>query len=57
MGLLGIISAIFNWNWIYRSAGARLLTALVGRPAMRVLSGLVGLLFLVASWLLLLNAP
>jgi hypothetical protein len=54
IGLLGLLAAIFNWEWIYRSRGADLLTRLIGRPAMRVLTGIFSVLFIVAPWLLLL---
>jgi hypothetical protein len=55
IGLLGLSGAIFNWEWIYRARGANLLTRVVGRPAMRVLTGIVGILFLVGPWLLLMQ--
>jgi hypothetical protein len=54
VGLLGLLAAIFNWDWIYRTSGASLLTRLIGRPAMRVLTGIFSVLFIVAPWLLLL---
>jgi hypothetical protein len=54
VGLLGLLAAIFNWDWIYRTSGASLLTRLIGRPAMRVLTGIASIAFIVAPWLLLL---
>jgi hypothetical protein len=54
VGLLGLLAAIFDWDWIYRTSGASLLTRLIGRPAMRVLTGIFSVLFIVAPWLLLL---
>ena len=53
IGLIGLLGAIYNWEWIYRSAGARLLTALIGRPAMRVFTGIAGVVFIVGPWVFL----
>jgi hypothetical protein len=55
VGLLGLLAAIFNWDWIYRTRGANLLTRLIGRPAMRVLTGIASIAFIIAPWLLLLT--
>jgi hypothetical protein len=55
VGLLGLLAAIFNWDWLYRTSGASLLTRLIGRPAMRVLTGIFSVLFIVGPWLLLLQ--
>jgi len=54
VGLLGLLSAIFDWGWIYRTSGADLMTRLIGRPAMRVLTGIASIAFIVVPWLLLL---
>jgi hypothetical protein len=55
IGVLGLLGAIFNWDWIYRTRGADLLTRMIGRPAMRVLTGIASFAFIVAPWLLLLT--
>jgi hypothetical protein len=52
IGVLGLLGAIFNWDWIYRTRGADLLTRLIGRSAMRVLTGIASVMFLVGPWLL-----
>jgi hypothetical protein len=54
VGLLGLLAAIFNWDWIYQTSGASLLTRLIGRPAMRMLTGIASIAFIVGPWLLLL---
>jgi hypothetical protein len=54
IGLIGLLAAIFNWEWIYQARGANLLTRVIGRPAMRVLSGLAGVLFMLGPWMLFL---
>jgi hypothetical protein len=48
------INRRLNWDWLYRTSGASLLTRLIGRPAMRVLTGIFSVLFIVGPWLLLL---
>ncbi|NOK68595.1 MAG: hypothetical protein GFH27_549297n71 [Chloroflexi bacterium AL-W] len=53
IGLIGLLGAIYNWEWIYRSADARLLTALIGRSAMRVCTGIADVVFIVGPWVFL----
>ncbi len=53
IGVVGLLGAIYNWEWIYRSAGARLLTALIGRSAMRICTGIAGVVLIVGPWVLL----
>ena len=55
IGVAGLLGAIYNGEWIYRSAGARLLTALIGRSAMRVCTDIAGVVFIVGPWVFLLT--
>jgi hypothetical protein len=55
IGLLGLLGAIFDWEWIYRSRGSKILTNIVGRPAMRVLTGVASVVFIVGPWFMLLT--
>ncbi|MCG8348950.1 MAG: Imm17 family immunity protein [Chloroflexales bacterium] len=57
LGVLALLGAIYDWEWMYRARGSRLLVRLIGRPATRVLNGIAGVIFLVGPWLFVLTRP
>jgi len=49
LGWLSLLAAFFNWDWYFKTEGARLVTHHLGNKGGRLFYGVLGIILIIAS--------